>query len=57
MEGKEKLFIGAQEICDLVGCKLCKAYGIIRQLNEELRAQGKITIRGKTSRKFFLSKI
>lgn len=45
--------ISAQEISDILGIKLCSAYKIIRNANEELAAAGKITIRGKLNRKYF----
>ncbi|MCI9009523.1 MAG: transcriptional regulator [Lachnospiraceae bacterium] len=34
-----------------------KAYGIIKKLNQELEAQGYITVRGKISRVYFEEKL
>lgn len=45
--------ISAQEISDILGIKICSAYKIIRNANENLSAAGKITVRGKLNRKYF----
>ena len=34
-----------------------KAYGVVRQLNDELKERGLITLNGKVSRKYFMEKI
>lgn len=48
-----KSFITASEIAEAMGVSNSMAYRIIRELNNELKSQGYITICGKVSRKFF----
>lgn len=50
------MWIGPQEVAETCGCSVNHAYKIIRDLNEELKAAGYITIQGKVSRAFFNSK-
>ena len=54
---ENKQFIGAKEICEIVDCGLTMAYGIIRQLNEELEAKGYLVFRGKVYRKYFMERL
>lgn len=49
--------ITAQEVRDIYGCGLSKAYEIIQQLNRELAAKGKITIRGRVPRRYFEERV
>ena len=53
----ENIMITAKEIADLLQCSVSKGYTIINQCNEELKAMGKLTLRGKTNRKYFLKKV
>jgi hypothetical protein len=53
----ENLFIGASEVGKLLGVCRSKAYKIIQELNDELKAKGYIIIQGKTHRAYFLEKI
>lgn len=41
------------EVADRLQCSESKAYKIMRQLNNELRAKGKIVVSGRLSRKYF----
>ena len=41
----------------MLGIKMCSAYKVIRTLNSQLEAQGKITIRGKINRKYLLKMV
>nr|WP_304152767.1 DNA-binding protein [Megamonas hypermegale] len=50
-------FITAKEVAIYCGVSVSKAYDIIRQLNTQLKRQGKITIAGRVNRQYFLSKI
>ncbi len=50
MENK-KVYLTAQDVCDILGVSKTKAYTIIRALNRELEAEGYIVISGKVSRK------
>ena len=53
----EPVLIGAQEVSELLGVKLCSAYKVIRILNSQLAAQGKITIRGRINRNYLLKMV
>lgn len=46
-------FIQPAEVAEICAVSMSKAYKIIAELNEELRKRGKLTIRGKTNRRFF----
>lgn len=52
----EKQYITAREISEALGVSSTKAYSIIRELNEELKSQGYLTIAGKVSRAYFNEK-
>ncbi len=49
-------FVTAKEIAEVMGVSVGKAYGIIRELNAQLREQGYLTIAGKVNRRFFEEK-
>lgn len=49
-------FIGANEVSKLCKVGLGKAYEIIRELNKELIKEGKLTLRGKTNKKYLLER-
>ena len=53
----ENLFIGATEVGKLLGVCRSKAYKIIQELNDELKAKGYIIIQGITHRAYILEKI
>ena len=46
-------FYTVQDVMILLGIKQTKAYEIIRELNKELKDQGKITVAGRVSKKYF----
>ncbi|MBR0146249.1 MAG: DNA-binding protein [Eubacterium sp.] len=54
---KEKNFLTASDVAEYMGISVPMAYKVIRQLNDELKAQGYITISGKVSRIYFEKKI
>lgn len=54
---KEKNFLTASDVAEFMGISVPMAYKVIRQLNDELKAQGYITISGKVSRIYFEKKI
>ena len=49
----ENKFIRAEEVAEELGISKPYAYKIIRQLNEELKSKGFITISGRVSRQYF----
>ena len=52
----ERKFITADEVSELLGVAKPTAYKLIRKMNDELNAQGYITVAGRVSRKFFEEK-
>lgn len=53
----QPIMINAHEAAQILGCKPGLAYKIIRELNSDLKAKGKITLRGKIDRQYFLQKV
>lgn len=52
--GKEKSqFYRVGDVMEMLEISDTKAYSIIKQLNDELEAMGKITIAGRVSKKYF----
>ena len=49
-------YLRAKDIADLLGISEGKAYKIIRQMNEELKSKGYITIAGRVPRAYFNEK-
>lgn len=48
------ILIGVDDVCMILGIKPSRAYSVIRQLNAQLKAQGKITINGRINKQFLL---
>lgn len=57
MVEEDKYMLSVGEVAKLLGIKTGLAYKLIRQWNSELKAQGKLTIRGKINKKYFLKKM
>lgn len=53
----DKKFLTAPDVADILGCSVSKAYMVIKELNTELKAQGKIVIAGKVSKRYFETKV
>lgn len=47
----------AEQVADLCKVKIGKAYQIIRELNEELKKDGYITIRGRVNKDYLLKRL
>lgn len=52
-----KYYYDVYDISAYMGISISMAYKIIRRLNDELKAQGYITVAGRISRKYFEEKI
>ena len=50
----EKKFIRADDVAQELSVSKPYAYKLIRKLNEELKAQGFITIAGRVNRRYFM---
>ena len=53
----EKLMLTAEDVAEILQVKESCAYRIIRQMNTELAAMGKLVIRGRVNRHYFEKKI
>lgn len=53
----EKNFLTAADVSEYMGISVPLAYKIIRKLNDELKANGFITVAGKINRRFFEQKV
>ena len=51
-----KQYLTAAEVAETVGVSTTKAYGLIREMNAELKEAGYITIAGKVPEGFFRKK-
>ena len=51
-----KIFYSAQDVADLIGVSVSKAYQIIAQMNSELKEKGYRVISGKVPTKYFEEK-
>lgn len=51
-----KQYITAKEIAEIIGRSESFAYKIIRELNNELKSKGYITVSGRVSRAYFNEK-
>lgn len=50
-------YVTAKEVADVLGISVGKACKIIRQLNDELKKEGYITVVGKCSLQYFKEKV
>ena len=54
---QDKKFLTATEVTEILHISRSSAYRIIQRLNGELKAQGKITIAGKISSRYFYENV
>lgn len=52
-----KYFLTADDICEILGIGKQKAYKIIREINNELKAQGYMIVQGRVNKKRFFEKV
>ena len=50
-------FMKVDEVAQKLGISKSYAYKIVQQLNEELKAQGFITISGRVNKQYFLERV
>ena len=48
-----KLFLNADEVAGMLGISKAHAYSLIRECNDELKADGYLTVAGKVPKKYF----
>ena len=56
MNTKEKIYLTATDIAEMLGCSIGFSYKLIRGMNKSLSEQGYITIAGKIPVKYFKEK-
>ena len=54
---ENKRFMYADDVAEFMGVSVPMAYKIIRKLNDELLAQGYLTVAGRVSRRYFEQKV
>ena len=52
----QELFVRAEEVASELGISRPYAYKLVREMNEELKQRGFITIPGRVSRRYFEEK-
>lgn len=53
---EKELFVRAEEVANELGISKPYAYKLVREMNEELRQKGFLTIPGRVSRRYFEEK-
>ena len=53
----EKKWLNVQDVVTMTGLSVAAAYKLMRQVNAAQRAEGKLTVSGKVSKKRFLEMI
>lgn len=53
----ESVYVKAAEVAEITGVSKSKAYKIIAQLNNELKAKNYMVIHGRVPRKYLMEKI
>jgi Mn-dependent DtxR family transcriptional regulator len=56
MHMKKELFVKVEEIAEELGVSKPYAYKLVREMNEELKKKGFLTIAGRVSRRYFEEK-
>lgn len=54
---ESRKFLCAEDVAKMLGVSTVTGYRIIKRLNDELKAQGYITIAGKVSKRYFDEKV
>ena len=53
----EKIMLDVTDVCSLLLISKSQAYKVIRDLNSELEKLGKITVRGRVSKNYLISRL
>ena len=54
---EREMFVTAERVAEDFGVSKGYAYRMIRQMNEELKAKGYLTVAGRVSRTYYLERI
>nr|WP_308612323.1 DNA-binding protein [uncultured Dialister sp.] len=49
--------LNARDVAEILDVPVSRGYSIIRQLNKELKANGKLILRGRINKTYFYSRI
>lgn len=53
----EQKFLRVSEVASLLDCSESHAYKVMQKLNKELEAKGKITVKGRISRRYLMERV
>lgn len=53
----ENTFLKAEQVATVLGVSKSYAYRVIKDLNNQLKAKGYLTISGRVSKKYFMEKV
>ncbi len=54
---ENKTFMSVQDVADELGVSKSYAYKVVKQLNEELRQRGYLTVTGRVNAQYFYKKL
>lgn len=54
---KDCRYVKAAEVAEMIGVSRAKAYKMVAEMNEELKAQNYLVISGRVPRKFLMKKL
>lgn len=57
MRSVKNLWMNSDEVCQILECSKSYSYKLIKELNQELKKEGYITISGKVSRAYLEKKL
>ena len=53
----DNMYVKASEVAEMIGVSRAKAYKMVAQMNEELKAQNYLVISGRVPRKYLMEKL
>ena len=53
----DKNFMKAEDVAEVLGVSKSFAYKVMKKLNDELKAQGYVTIAGRVNKQYFMEKL
>lgn len=56
-ENEEVKFMRVTEVASLLECSESHAYKVMQKLNKELEEKGKITVKGRISRRYLIERV
>ena len=56
-EASEQQFLRVTDVASLLDCSESHAYKVMQKLNKELEDKGKITVKGRISKRYLLERV